>query len=184
MSTTQDDPEQLSIPPDGRPIEVQPKWRRDFPIDWPQDDYVARRDFTKFMVMTSFAFTVGQFWIVIQNFARIRAGKPPIREIASVDAVPIGGTVTFDYPHRHDNCLLVRTDETTFIAYSQKCTHLSCPVKPDHAKGSLHCPCHNGSFDMATGNPTGGPPRRPLPMIDLEIRNGKILATGITERMT
>jgi hypothetical protein len=56
--------EQLTIPPDGAPLEEQPRWRQDFPIDWPQDHYVSRRDFTKFMVLTSLAFTAGQFWIV------------------------------------------------------------------------------------------------------------------------
>ena len=55
--------DQITIPPDGRPPEVQPAWRRDFPIDWPQDQYVARRDFSKFMVLTSLAFFVGQVWI-------------------------------------------------------------------------------------------------------------------------
>jgi hypothetical protein len=29
--------EQITLPPDGRPIEDQPAWRQDFPIDWPQD---------------------------------------------------------------------------------------------------------------------------------------------------
>ena len=37
----------------------QPKWRRDFPIDWAQDEYVSRRELVKFMVLTSAALTVG-----------------------------------------------------------------------------------------------------------------------------
>lgn len=168
--------------PDGRPGSEQPQWRRDFPIDWPQDDYIARRDFTKFLVLTSLAFTIGQFWILLQNYIRSRRGQPPVRAIAEVGSIPVGGSMTFDYPERHDNCLLVRTGEEQYIAYSQKCTHLSCPVKPREGSNSLHCPCHNGSFDMATGRPTGGPPRRPLPTITIEIRNGKIYATGVEER--
>ena len=52
--------DQLSVPPDGRPYSDQPQWRNDFPIDWPQDEFVARRDFTKFLVLTSFAFVAGQ----------------------------------------------------------------------------------------------------------------------------
>ena len=54
------DAEQVTVAPDGRPMEQQPAWRTDFPIDWPQDHYVERRDFMKFMVLTSLAFTVGQ----------------------------------------------------------------------------------------------------------------------------
>jgi nitrite reductase/ring-hydroxylating ferredoxin subunit len=180
----QKEPEQLTIPPNGLPESEQPTWRHDFPIDWPQDDYVARRDFTKFLVLTSFAFTVGQFWIVVQNYFRMQGGRPPIREVATVDDIPVGGALSFRYPREHDDCLLVRTGQNDFIAYSQKCTHLSCPVKASIETNSLHCPCHEGSFDMATGRPTGGPPRRPLPVVNLEIRGGRIYATGITERTT
>src|SRR5262249_2865382 len=59
------DQEQITVAPDGRPMEEQPPWRADFPIDWPQDEYVERRDFMKFLVLTSLAFTAGQFWIVM-----------------------------------------------------------------------------------------------------------------------
>src|SRR5262245_38896757 len=62
------DPEQVTIAPDWRPMDQQPAWRTDFPIDWPQDHYVERRDFMKFMVLTSLALTVGQLWIIAQNW--------------------------------------------------------------------------------------------------------------------
>src|SRR5215470_15088275 len=124
------EPEQLTIPPDARPLDEQPKWRRDFPIDWPEDHYVSRRDFTKFMVLTSFAFAVGQLWIGAQNFLRRRRGEPTMQRIADVANVPIGGVASFSYPEAHDSCLLLRTDERTFVAFSQKCTHLSCAVVP------------------------------------------------------
>src|SRR5512133_2337484 len=173
----------LTTPPDGRPMEDQPRWRRDFPIDWPQDDYVARRDFTKFLVLTSLAFTVGQFWILGQNYLRKFSGRLPIRQIGSLSSIPVGGTLTFKYPFEHDDCLLVRTGPRSVVAYSQKCTHLSCPVKPDpHGASALVCPCHNGRFDLATGQPVAGPPRRPLSLVNLDIRGDSIFATGITER--
>jgi Rieske Fe-S protein len=182
MNVNRRDPEQLSVPPDGRPESEQPRWRQDFPIDWPQDEFVARRDFTKFLILTSLAFTVGQFWIVVQNFFRTRRGEPAIREIAGANELPVGGALTFDYPNIHDNCILVRTGADTYVAYSQKCTHLSCPVRPSPETNSLHCPCHEGSFDMSTGRPTGGPPRRPLPVVQLEMRGDKLYATGLKER--
>jgi Rieske Fe-S protein len=174
--------DQLSIPPDGRPYHDQPQWRNDFPIDWPQDELVARRDFTKFLVLTSFAFVVGQAWIAFENFMRKRRGAPPIRKIAELAAIPIGGAITFAYPDPHDDCILVRTAEQRFVAYSQKCTHLSCAVTSEVEKNCLHCPCHHGYFDLATGVPTAGPPRRPLPRITLQIRDGAIYATGVEVR--
>ncbi|HVT42819.1 MAG TPA: Rieske 2Fe-2S domain-containing protein [Thermoanaerobaculia bacterium] len=175
-------PDQLSVPPNGRPYHEQPQWRNDFPIDWPQDELVARRDFTKFLVLTSFAFVVGQAWIVLENLRRRRRGLPPVRKIADLSTIPIGSALTFAYPAAHDDCILVRTGEERFVAYGQKCTHLSCAVTPRPKDNCLYCPCHNGVFDLETGVPTAGPPRRPLPRIQLEIRDGAIYATGVEVR--
>ena len=65
--TIEIDPELHTIPPDRGDMADQPKWRGDFPIDSAQDAYVARRDFTKFLGLTSLAFVIGQFWIGVQN---------------------------------------------------------------------------------------------------------------------
>jgi nitrite reductase/ring-hydroxylating ferredoxin subunit len=169
--------------PDGRPEAEQPAWRQDFPIDWPQDNYVARRDYAKFLVLTSLAFAVGQLWIGVKSLLRRGRGRPPVARVARLDDVPVGGTVAFSYPGRNDPCLLVRPDEGTVVAYGQKCTHLSCAVVPRPERGELHCPCHVGSFDLATGRPVAGPPRRPLPRVTLEVRRGVVYATGVEERM-
>jgi Rieske Fe-S protein len=50
------------------------------------------------------------------------------------------------------------------------------------AAGVLRCPCHHGLFDLATGRPLAGPPRRPLDRIRLDIRGGEIFAVGVEER--
>jgi len=178
------DREQITIPPDWRPISVQPAWRHDFPIDWPQDQYVERRDFVKFLVLTSAAFTVGQFWIAAQNWWRSREGRPPIRWITSLDALAPGASLVFEYPGRGDICVMVRLADQTVVAYSQQCTHLSCAVVPEPEQGVLHCPCHEGYFDLRSGEPVAGPPKRPLPRIVLEVRGRDIYATGIEWRTT
>jgi nitrite reductase/ring-hydroxylating ferredoxin subunit len=165
--------------PDGRPEHEQPKWRRDFPIDVAADEYGARRDFTKFMVLTSLAFTCGQIWIVLLSYFR---GRPTAeRQVATVAELPIGKAVGFHYPTDRDPCLLIRQADDVFLAYSSQCTHLMCPVRPDPANNRLHCPCHEGFFDLQTGRPTAGPPRRPLPRIQLRIARGIIYATGVEE---
>ena len=181
------DPEQVTIPPDGRPQELQPHWRQDFPIDWPQDHYVARRDFTKFMVLTSFAFVVGQFWIIGQNYFRRRADKPEIKCIASLRELVVGESIMFRYPHESDNCILIRLNDgdaegVGLVAYSQECTHLSCAVIPDVKKSVIHCPCHEGFFDLKTGRVLAGPPPRPLTRILLELRGDDVYATGVERR--
>jgi len=176
-----EDAEQVTIAPDWRPMEEQPTWRTDFPIDWPQDHYVERRDFMKFMVLTSLAFAAGQFWIAMQNWWRRRSGSGTVR-LASVNDVPVGATHTFTYPTEHDPCILVRLDQGTFLAYSQKCTHLSCAVVPRVEEGVIRCPCHEGFFDLASGRPIAGPPRRPLSIVRLDIRGDEIFASGIENR--
>ena len=174
--------EQVSVAPDFAPPEAQPAWRQDFPIDWPQDVYVERLDFVKFLVLTSAAFTMGQLWIGLQNWYRKRRDQPGIQRIASQDDLAIGAAMSFTYPDAHEPCLLVRVSEREFVAFSQKCTHLSCAVIPRPAEGSFVCPCHDGRFDLRTGAPTAGPPRRPLPRIRLELRGRDIVAVGVEER--
>jgi len=176
--------EQITIAPDLTPADVQPAWRQDFPIDWPQDQYVERRDFMKFMVLTSAAFTLGQLWIGAQNWWRKRSGQPVMQRIASIDDVAVGATVSFTYPDEHEPCLLVRVTESHFVAFNQKCTHLSCAVIPRPEEKSFFCPCHEGRFDLETGAPTAGPPRRPLTRIALGFRGRDIYAVGVEERTT
>ena len=178
----QPDPEQRTTAPDGRPESAQPDWRRDFPIDTVQDNEVSRRDFTSFMVLTSLAFVVGQFWIVVQNRFRGQQDLPAEKAIARVDEIPVGGTLLFNYPGEHDACMLLRPDAQTWLAYDQKCTHLSCAVVPELEQGCLHCPCHHGYFDVHSGRAIAGPPRRPLTRITLKIENRIIYATGIELR--
>ncbi len=138
----QPDPEQRTVAPDGQPEASQPDWRRDFPIDTVQDNEVARRDFTNFMVLTSLAFMAGQLWIVAQNWFRGQKERPAALAIAPVDEIPVGGTVLFNFPGEADPCILLRPDAQTFLAYDQKCTHLSCGgADAELVQGCLHCPC-------------------------------------------
>jgi Rieske Fe-S protein len=177
-----DDAEVITIAPDGRPMTQQPAWRTDFPVDWPQDHYVERRDFMKFMVLTSLSLTVGQFWIAAQNWWRRRQGQPSIRRIAAVNDLPLGGVLMFTYPGPNDDCLLIRSGVDAFIAYGQKCTHLSCAVRPRVNDGMIICPCHDGYFDLLSGRPVAGPPRRPLTRVFIDVRGNQIYATGVEER--
>lgn len=170
-----------TLPPDGRPASEQPKWRRDFPIESAQDEYVSRRDLVKFLVLTSAAFAAGQFYIGMRSLFR-RPRSLPRTAVAQVASLAVGEAVSFEYPEGSTPRLLIRTGEQSFVAYDQQCTHLMCPVVPEVQSGRLHCPCHNGWFDLATGVPLQGPPRRPLSRIHLEVSDGIVYATGIEER--
>jgi nitrite reductase/ring-hydroxylating ferredoxin subunit len=176
------DPAEITAAPDGAPLGAQPQWRKDFPIDWPVDQFVARRDFAKFVVFTSGAFVAGQAWIAAQDIVRNRRTEHPRMLIASLRDVPPGSSLVFRYPNEIDRCLLIRTADGELLAYSQSCTHLSCAVVPRIAEGVLHCPCHEGYFDLKTGRNIAGPPPRPLPRIELAIEGDDVFAVGVEER--
>jgi Rieske Fe-S protein len=125
---------------------------------------------------------VGQLWIAAQSVRQRRQHEPPERRVAAVDEVPVGSALLFQYPLEHaeeEACVLVRLAEEEFVAFGNKCTHLMCPVIPEVAQGHFHCACHAGYFDLATGRPTAGPPRRPLPRVKLQVRDGAVYATGM-----
>jgi Rieske Fe-S protein len=167
--------------PDDRSLSEQPRWRQDFPTDIPEDDALARREFTKFLVLTSGAFAAGQCWIGLMSLLREEKPLPQKRIATETDVLP-GGVVEFRYPTDDDPCLLIRLGDGGLVAYGQQCSHLSCAVVPEPEQGHLRCPCHNGFFEISEGRPIAGPPRRPLPRIKLEIRDGIIYATGVELR--
>jgi nitrite reductase/ring-hydroxylating ferredoxin subunit len=176
------DPDDISRAPDARDEQDPPEWRQDFPIDWPKDEFVARRDFAKFMVLTSGAFAVGQAWIAARHLIRSQRAPLPRVKIATISEVNIGGVKAFSYPSERDRCLVVRLGERELVAFSQSCTHLSCAVIPRVSDGVFVCPCHEGYFDLRTGRNIAGPPPRPLARIALEIEGDDVYAVGVDER--
>jgi nitrite reductase/ring-hydroxylating ferredoxin subunit len=176
------DESEITTAPDGAPLATQPHWRQDFPIDAPVDHYVARRDFAKFLVLTSGAFVAGQAWIATQHLVRDRRPPPPRTKIASLSEVAIGSSRVFSYPSEHEHCLLIRPEADVLLAFSQSCTHLACAVVPRIREGVLFCPCHEGYFDLRTGRNIAGPPPRPLPRIELELDGDDVYAVGIDKR--
>ncbi len=167
--------------PDGQRLPDQPAWQQDFPTDVPEDDHVARREFVKFLVLTSGAFAAGQCWIAADS--TLRESKSYSRmKVATVAEAEAKRVVEFHYPDNDEPCLLLCLEPGRYVAYGQKCSHLACAVVPKLDQGKLHCPCHNGSFEAAGGRPIAGPPRRPLPLVTLDVQDGVIFATGVELR--
>jgi len=157
---------------------TRPLWAEEFSVHEAEDAYVLRRQFTKFLVLTSLAMTTGNAWI----WGRSLLATPPEYPEAVVPGasdVPVGGVKLFSYPTPNDPAILVRKPDGQLVAYSQKCTHLACAVYYSAEQNRLECPCHVGHFSVDTGRVLQGPPPRPLPRIRLEERHGTIVATGV-----
>ena len=157
-----------------------PLWQDEFSVYTADERYVNRRQFTKFLTLTSFGMFVGNLWLLGRSLFH-RAPAYSGKTIAAVGEVPVGGVKLFAYPSAEDPCILVRTAADSYVAYSQKCTHLSCAVIYSQAENRLECPCHQGFFSIADGSVLSGPPQRALPRVALQQSNGKLIAMGMTE---
>jgi Rieske Fe-S protein len=157
-------------------VKVQePLWRDEFSIFKADERYVSRRQLAKFLTLGSLGMFAGNVWILIKSWLR-KAQVYQRSLVARVGEIPIGGVKLFQYPKAGEQCIMVRTAEDTYVAYSQKCTHLSCAVfySPEHDR--LECPCHQGYFSVRDGSVLQGPPTRPLPRVVLERSGDDLIA--------
>lgn len=153
--------------------------KRDFPIDWEDDQYVSRREFFKFVTLASGGLAAGSAALAALSKvprAGIHFEAAPVARVADLQP---GKSLAFSYPRPSDLCLLVQKPNGEYIAFTRRCTHLSCPVdyQPEHNR--LYCPCHNGAFSVDDGRVLQGPPPHPLPQVTVEVRGDAIWATGV-----
>jgi nitrite reductase/ring-hydroxylating ferredoxin subunit len=154
---------------------VIPGWRAQFPYRLDADDVVTRREFLRFSILSSGALFLGT--VVLAILAPFRRGPAPAPlAIGRADELPTGAARYFRFPGPRDEAVVINTRERGLVAYSQKCTHLSCSVTYQAERDRLFCPCHDGVFSPLTGEPVAGPPQRPLPRIVLERRGDTIYA--------
>jgi len=152
-----------------------PRWKEDFPINWEDDAYITRKEFIKFLGLTSIVFlfgtclTAGRRWLR-ESFQR----RSPPMSIGHVDEIPVGGYKLFRYPGPDDPCILLRPGPEQFVAFSQLCTHLACPVHYQAETGQLVCPCHEAFFKAEDGTVLAGPPRRPLTRFAVVVRDKQL----------
>ena len=155
-----------------------PRWRQDFPLTSDGEELVVRRDFTRYLLAASGVFATGTvgaaIWATLQS---ANEGEP--RAIVALRDVPEGTEHLFRYPTENDPAILVHLPGGELRAFSQKCTHLGCVVYYQPDQDRVFCPCHEGVFDPRSGDPTAGPPERPLTRIDVEVRGGTVWALGV-----
>jgi nitrite reductase/ring-hydroxylating ferredoxin subunit len=156
----------------------EPLWRDEFSIETSTESYVARRQFAKFLVLTSLGMFVGNLWIAIRNWFAVKPSFQP-QPVALLTDIGVGDVKLFIYPTADDPCILIRTAPDQWAAYSQKCTHLSCAVYFSKEDNRLECPCHEGYFSVADGSVLQGPPPRPLPRVLLKREGKYLVATGV-----
>lgn len=162
------------------PAEGEPLWKEEFSIRKDDEKYISRRQLTKFLTLTSLGMFAGNLWILAKSWMR-GSVTYPIRSVARLGEIPVGGVKLFEYPGPRDRCLLIRTAQDEYVAYSQKCTHLSCAVYYSAQNARIECPCHEGYFSVRDGSVLQGPPTRPLPRVVLETQGSELVAIRMQE---
>ena len=153
-------------------------WQAEFPYHWDADDLVSRRRFLQFAVYTSGALFSGTA-LLAQLGLLPQSEQAHTQPVARAADVPEGQVLYFNYPASDDQAMLLHLPGGRFVAYSQRCTHLSCAVYYQAERGRLYCPCHEGVFDPQTGEPIAGPPQRRLVQIRLRQDGDMLVAEGV-----
>lgn len=154
------------------------RWQAEFPYHWDADELVSRRQLLQFTVYTSGALFASTAFIALLGLLQ-RAQRTPPQPVARASDIPEGEALYFNYPDPDDQAMLLHLPGGAFVAYSQRCTHLSCSVYYQPERERLYCPCHEGVFNPLTGDAEAGPPQRPLPRVLLEQDGEMIVAVGM-----
>lgn len=154
----------------------------DFPIERIEAEHVSRREFAKFLCLVSGGMAVGSGWVAVKD--RI---FPPFRFegdyfVCRKADVPPGGTHSFVVEGSRIPFILIHLNDGSFRAYEQKCTHLACAVFYSPEQDKIECPCHHGFFDARNGNVLAGPPPRPLPHLEVVIKDEDIYVRDPAEK--
>ena len=146
-----------------------------------EGETVTRRRFMDISVNTAGVITAAAFALPALGFAigpvfsrmpwQWQAVGPPsdFNELAYVTKVitivpQIGEAgLTITYMRKRDPAIDTEPADqyNQFIALSNRCMHLGCPVRYVAAAERFICPCHGGVYDFR-GQVAGGPPVRPL----------------------
>lgn len=161
---------------------------------------MSRRDFIKGSILASIAFAAASLGVPLVQYLqseRVVTGKVggsasslPLK-VANVSEVEPDSQVQFIMPLNPDGsrgqhpAILIRLRPelaqkagTEFKAFSAVCTHLGCIVHLEPGN-DVYCPCHAGYFSPIDGSVLAGPPKKPLPEVEIRIDEvGDIYAEG------
>lgn len=152
-------------------------FQAEFPYERDSEAQVTRREFCNFLFLTSSALFLGATGFAAKAAYDSQSPKTfaPVKIDGAANLEP-GTALNFSYPAEEDSAILIRGSDGQYVAFGQKCTHLSCPVHYSKTNDRLECPCHEGGFSSKTGEVLYGPPPRPLDKITLVSKNGELFA--------
>lgn len=92
-------------------------------------------------------------------------------ELVATSEVPVGGGVVLT----DEKIVVTQPTEGEFKAFTAVCTHQSLLVT-SVADGTIKCENHGSSYSAETGDVAGGPAPSGLAAVEIEVKDGKVLA--------
>lgn len=105
-----------------------------------------------------------------------------LRERDAVNRVIVGEVAAFAPNSGHhfqmgdDLGLLIVDNAGEFQAFNARCTHKGCTVEYQPNPAHIHCPCHDGRYDLS-GQTVSGPPTRPLTQLVVTLEDGQVVVS-------
>jgi len=93
----------------------------------------------------------------------------PGKEVVKAADIPVGSGTVFAAA----KVVVTQPRAGDFKAFSAICTHMGCTVA-GVVNGMITCPCHGSTYDMTTGQVTGGPAPAPLPSKTVTVSGGSV----------
>ncbi len=112
----------------------------------------------------------------VYRYANAQSGESaPVSKVAlpDADALPAGSALMFMFGGVP--ATLIHHDDGTWACFEAKCTHRGCEVRFEPENRRIFCGCHEGVYDMRTGEVVSGPPPRPLKSLSVEVRDGEVV---------
>jgi Rieske Fe-S protein len=125
-----------------------------------------------FAVGPMFSKTVQSVWKGVGSPADFTAEEYIPKVITLVDDVGTAGKTTV-YLRKANPQIDPDDFGQPFVAISNRCMHVGCPVRYVQASQRFICPCHGGIYDFQ-GVVIGGPPVRPLDRFRTRVTNGVV----------
>ena len=97
--------------------------------------------------------------------------EPVADGIAATGDVPVGGGVVV----ADEEVVVTQPTAGEFKVFTAVCTHSGCLV--GDVTDTINCPCHGSTYDLTTGEPTGGPAPSALDPVDFEIDGDQVVLT-------
>ena len=114
-------------------------------------------------------------WIEVTDISRLHAGQP---EEVVYNRKRMDGWRRVE---EKTSTWLVRTSESSVVAYNPACTHLGCAYHWDAGSAEFECPCHGSVFSI-DGKVTAGPAPRPLDQFPSRIQGGAVFINPETSK--